>query len=76
MKYIIDYITLFFSEISRIFELIGDITTQIFKLLGNCFTFLFSAVSALPSAITIASIALIAVCVIYKIVGREGGEAS
>lgn len=75
MKYIIDYVTVFFSFIGDTLSKIGNIILQLFIVIGKVVELLFSCANALPTVIKVTMIGIIVACVVYKILGREGGEA-
>lgn len=68
--YISDFFGFVFEMISSV---IGWLVTVI-QLIGSCIGFLFSLFDALPIVFKISLIGLVAVSVIYKILGREGGD--
>lgn len=76
MKYIIDYIVVFvdwlISAIQNVFLLLWNVILIIVEA-GK---FLITVITSLPTLITIPAVALVIACVLYKILGREGGEAS
>lgn len=76
MKYIIDYITGFFNYLGDLFSAIGQLILSIIQIVGKAAEFLFSVIGALPTVLTTVAIGIIVACIIYKLVGREGGEAS
>lgn len=75
MKYIIDYITGFFDYIGQLFERIGLLILSVIQMVGYAVSFLFSVINALPTLIKVVAIGIVIACVLYKILGREGGEA-
>lgn len=44
------------------------------ELLGKCFSFLFKVIGVLPTSFTVSFIALVAIAIIYKLLGREAGN--
>lgn len=75
MKYIIDYIIVFFTFIGNTLSKIGNIILQLFIVIGKVVELLFACANALPTVIKVTMIGIIVACVVYKILGREGGEA-
>lgn len=75
MKYIVDYITGFFDYIGELFGRIGQLLLSIITMIGQAAAFLFGVIGALPTVIKTVAIGIIVACIIYKILGREGGEA-
>lgn len=76
MKYIIDYIVNFFTFLGDFFKAIGEVLLKFLLIVVKCGEFLFSVINALPTVIKVVSIGIVIICIIYKILGREGGEAS
>lgn len=75
MKYIVDYITGFFDYIGELFGRIGQLLLSVITMIGQAAAFLFGVIGALPTVIKTVAIGIIVACIIYKILGREGGEA-
>ncbi len=71
MKGIFDAIVGFFSMIGQVFEFIFKALLMLFNLLYNGLRVLISLVNLLPTPFIIGAVALIVVCVLYKILGRE-----
>ena len=71
MKGIFDAIVGFFSMIGQVFEFIFKALLMLFNLLYNGLRGLISLVNLLPTPFIIGAVALIVVCVLYKILGRE-----
>lgn len=76
MKYIIDYITGFFSYLGDLLSSIGQLLLSVIQIIGKCAEFLFSVIGHLPTVLTTVAIAIVIACILYKILGREGGEAT
>ena len=76
MKYIIDYIVNFFTFIGDLFKAVGEVLLKFLLIVVHCGEFLFSVINALPTVIKVVAIGIVIICIIYKILGREGGEAS
>lgn len=76
MKYILDYIVIFFSFLGDFFVAIGKVVLQFFSIVVKAGDFLFSIVGALPTLIKVVAVGIVVICIVYKILGREGGEAS
>ena len=76
MKYIIDYIMAFsdwlFTAINDFFLLLWNVILIVVEA-GKL---LISVVTSLPALVTVPAVALVVACVLYKVLGREGGEAS
>lgn len=76
MKYIIDYIVVFFDWLINLFKNVFLVAWNIILIIVEAGKFLISVVSSLPTLVIVPAVALVVCCIIYKIVGREGGEAS
>lgn len=76
MKYIIDYIVVFFDWLINLFKNVFLVIWNIILIIVEAGKFLISVVSSLPTLVIVPAVALVVCCIIYKIVGREGGEAS
>lgn len=74
MKIIFLYVKDFFVFIGQCITLIFDILVNIGDILVACVKFLVSVVSALPTFAIVAASALIIVCVLYKVLGREASS--
>lgn len=61
----------FFAMIGQIFELIFKGLFMLFNLLFNGLKILMSLVNLLPTPFVIGAVALVVVCVLYKVLGRE-----
>ena len=66
------YVRDFFLFIGDTVGAIFDLILKLFEVLGECADFLISIASSLPAMFYVFFIALIAISVIYKILGREG----
>lgn len=76
MKYIIDYIVVFFDWIINLFKSIGLLIWNILLIIVECGKFLISVISSLPTLVIVPAVALVICCILYKVLGREGGEAA
>lgn len=68
--YIWDFFTAVFNMISAVSKWI----LAVIGLLTSSVGFLIKIIGVLPTAFTISFVALVAVAVIYKILGREGQD--
>lgn len=68
--YISDFFAFVFDLLSSV---IGWIVSVI-GLIGSCVVFLGSLINSLPTAFKISLIGLVAIAVIYKLLGREGQD--
>ncbi len=76
MKYIIDYIVNFFNFIGELLVGIGRVLFKFVLIVIHAGEFLISIINSLPTIIKVIAVGLVIVCIVYKILGREGGEAS
>ena len=76
MKYIIDYIVVFFDWVIHLFEDLFLLIWNVILIIIEAGKFLVSVVSSLPTIMILPAVALVVCCILYKILGREGGEAS
>ena len=76
MKYIIDYITVFFQWLIDLFASVFELIWNVIQVILAGANFLFDVITSLPAILTIPATAIVICCVLYKVLGREGGEAS
>lgn len=76
MKYLIDYITVLFTWVIDLFKAIGLLIWNVLLIIVEAGKFLISVINSLPTLIIIPAVALVVCCILYKVLGREGGEAS
>ncbi len=76
MKYIIDYIVVFFDWIINLVTDIALLLWNVILIIVEAGKFLVSVVSSLPKIMIVPAVALVVCCILYKILGREGGEGS
>ncbi len=74
MVKIIEYIHNFFQFILDFFRSIGNLLSSLVRILGICVNYLRNVLSILPTWIYVIVAVLIIVCVLYKILGREGNS--
>lgn len=74
MKIIFWYVKDFFVFIGQCITLLFDVLVSVINILVACVKFLVSIISALPTFAIVAASALIIVCVLYKILGREASS--
>ena len=74
MTKIIEYIQNFFQFILDFFRSIGNLLSSLVRILGLCVNYLRNVLSILPTWMYIVVAVLIIVCVLYKILGREGNS--
>jgi hypothetical protein len=69
---IIESITDFFSWVIELFKTLGQIIVRFIGVLGQAVGYLKDVLSILPTWIYVILAVLIVVCVLYKVLGREG----
>ncbi len=72
MTKILEYIQSFFQWFIDIFKTIGDVLSSVIRILGICVDYLRNVLSILPGWAYAVVVVLIIVCVLYKVLGREG----
>lgn len=72
MAKMIEYLQNFFQFILDFFRSIGNLLSSLVRILGICVDYLKNVLSVLPAWMYAIVVVLIVVCVIYKILGREG----
>lgn len=76
MKYIIDYIIVFTDWLITAIKDILLLLWNVILIVVEAGKFLIPVVTSLPALVTVPAVALVVACVLYKVLGREGGEAS
>ena len=66
------YVRDFFLFIGNTIAAIFDLIIKLLEVLAECGRFLISVAGSLPTMFYVFFVALIAISVIYKILGREG----
>lgn len=74
MTKIIEYIYNFFQFILDFFRSIGNLLSSLVRILGICVNYLRNVLSILPTWMYVIVAVLVIVCVLYKILGREGNS--
>ena len=69
---IITSITDFFSWVINMVKTLGQIIVRFIGVLGQCVGYLKDVLGILPGWIYVILVVLIVVCVLYKVLGREG----
>lgn len=69
---IITQITDFFSWVINIVKTLGQVFVRFIAVLGQCVGYLTDVLQILPAWIYVILAVLVVVCVLYKILGREG----
>lgn len=68
----LEYLKDFFSWVIELFKTLGQIIVRLVSILGKCFEYLKNVISILPTWMYVILAVLIVVCVLYKVLGREG----
>ncbi len=68
------YISDFFTSIFDIIDSLSEWCLILVDMAIECVSFLLDLVFLLPVSFSISSVALVAVAVIYKVLGREGQD--
>lgn len=76
MRYIIDYIVVFFDWIINLFKELFLLIWNVLLIVIEAGKFLINIINSLPTLIIVPAVGLVVACILYKIIGREGGEAS
>lgn len=71
---IIETITDFFQWVIDIFKTIGQMIVTLVGVLSSCLNYVKNILSILPSWMYVILVVLIVVCVVYKVLGREGNS--
>ena len=72
MNKALEYIGDFFQWFIDLFKTIGEIGTTLISILGTCVDYLKNVLSILPGWMYAVVVVLVIVCVLYKVLGREG----
>ncbi len=68
----LEYIGDFFQWFIDLFKTFGGIITTLISILGSCVDYLKNVLSILPGWMYAVVVVLVIVCVLYKVLGREG----
>lgn len=74
MTKIIEYIGGFFQWFIDLFKSIGSVLTSVISILSSCVEYLKDVLSILPGWMYAVLVVLIILCVLYKVLGREGNS--
>ncbi len=72
MVKIIDSVQSFFQWFIDLFKTLGQVITTLIDILGIAVEYLQNVLSVLPGWAYAVVVVLIIVCVLYKVLGREG----
>lgn len=68
----LEYLQDFFSWFIEIVKTIGKVIVRLVSILGKCIEYLKSVLSVVPTWMYVILIVLAIVCILYKVLGREG----
>ncbi len=68
----LEYIQSFFQWFIDLFKTLGQMITTLISILGTCVDYLKDVLGILPPWMYVVLVVLIIVCVVYKVLGREG----
>lgn len=68
----LEYLKDFFSWVIELFKTLGQIIVRLVSILGKCLEYAKNVLSILPTWMYVILIVLVVVCVLYKVLGREG----
>lgn len=68
----LEYIQNFFQWFIDLFKTLGSVVTSLIDILGIAVDYLKNVLSVLPGWAYAVVVVLIIVCVVYKVLGREG----
>lgn len=68
----LEYIGDFSQWFIDLFKSLGQIITSVVSILGTCVDYLKNVFSILPGWMYAVVVVLVIVCVLYKVLGREG----
>ncbi len=68
----LEYIQSFFQWFIDLFKTLGQMITTLVSILGTCVEYLKNVLGILPTWMYVVLVVLIIVCVVYKVLGREG----
>lgn len=74
MKYLIDYVQVFFDWIINLITSICLLIWNVILIIIEAGSFLINVITSLPALITIPAVALVICCILYKVLGREGSD--
>lgn len=72
MLKILEYIKDFFTWFIDLFKTLGQIIVRLVQILGKCLEYVKNVLGILPAWMYVILVILIIVCVLYKVLGREG----
>lgn len=72
MLKILEYIKDFFTWFIDLFKILGQIIVRLVQILGKCLEYVINVLGILPPWMYVILVILIIVCVLYKVLGREG----
>ena len=74
MSAILQTISDFFTSVVNFFSSIFTLVNKLITLFGNVVTYLKGVLDIFPTSIKVIFVLLLTICVLYKILGREGNS--
>ena len=71
---IVENITDFFQWVIDTFKTVGQMIVTLVSILGTCLDYVKNVLSILPTWMYVVLVVLVVVCVLYKVLGREGNS--
>lgn len=72
MNKVLEYVGDFFQWFIYLFKTLGGIVTSVVSILGTCVDYIKNVLSILPGWMYAVVVVLVILCVLYKVLGREG----
>lgn len=72
MNKVLEYVGDFFQWFIDLFKTLGGIVTSVVSILGTCVDYIKNVLSILPGWMYAVVVVLVILCVLYKVLGREG----
>lgn len=72
MNKVLEYVGDFFQWFIDLFKTLGEVLSSVVSILGTCVDYLKNVLSILPGWMYAVVVVLVIVCVLYKVLGREG----
>lgn len=68
----LEYLHDFFDWIMQMFKTLGQVIVRLVSILGKCLEYLKNVLSVVPTWMYVILVVLAVVCILYKVLGREG----
>lgn len=72
MNKVLEYVGDFFQWFIDLFKTLGEVLSSVVSILGTCVDYLKNVLSILPGWMYAVVVVLVILCVLYKVLGREG----